>query len=514
MDRQQVLVVGGTDVEFAALSRACGGGCPLRPAGAEDQPESLAHDEALEAVLLVQPTSPELSRWRVAFDTARSPACLLVLADDVTDPRVDAWLEAGADDCAFRSHLELLPVTLTRLRRDRARRAQRGQAEQRDSLQRRLEGSVADAQKNEALVRFGTHIAHDVNNLLTVIIAHAQRLQAMPGKTRDVGQAILEATARGRELTQQVLTFGHHRPLERQALDLGPLVRATLRLLEATAPGVSMRLDLPAQATRVMGDEGQLNQVLTNLCGNALQALNGLPLGEGTLTVSLRAVSASDHPSLKPGPWVRLSVTDTGRGMDEATVQRVFEPFFSTRPEGGGTGLGLAVVQSIVQGHEGTVVVDSSPGKGSTFHVYLPGLTGDDARPGQGQHVMLVDDHPGMARVSAKLLETLGYRTSVFDDPREALAAFRSRPQHFDVVMTDLSMPQMSGEEFTLALREVSPTVPVIVSSGMASEADREELHRLGFAGVLLKPWRLEEAVATLKRVLPDGPRLTHEVTG
>lgn len=508
-----MLVVGATDAEFAALSRAFGGACPLRPASAEDQPESLAGDEALEAVLLAQPTVPELSRWRVAFDTAHSAACLLVLADAASDPRVDGWLDAGADDCAFRSHLELLPVTLARLKRHRTRRAQRGQAGDRDDLQRRLGGSMADAQKNEALVRFGTHIAHDVNNLLTVIIAHAQRLEDMPGKARDVAQAILEATARGRELTQQVLTFGHHRPPERQPLDLGPLVGATLRLLEATAPGVSMRLELPVQAIRVMGDEGQLNQVLTNLCANALHALDGLPPGEATLTVSLKVVSAGDHPSLKSGPWVRLSVTDTGRGMDEATAQRVFEPFFSTRPEGGGTGLGLAVVQSIVQGHGGTVVVDSLPGKGSTFHVYLPGLQEDDARPGQGQHVMLVDDHPGMARVSAKLLETLGYRTSVFDDPREALAAFRSRPQHFDVVMTDLSMPQMSGEEFTLALRELSPTVPVIVSSGMASEADREELHRLGFAGVLLKPWRLEEAVATLKRVLPDGPRAPVELT-
>jgi CheY-like chemotaxis protein len=226
--------------------------------------------------------------------------------------------------------------------------------------------------------------------------------------------------------------------------------------------------------------------------------------------VTVDEVFARQHPPLKAGPWVRLSVSDTGSGMDEPTARRIFEPFFTARPEGGGTGLGLAVVHSIVEGHQGAVVVDSVPGRGSTFHVYLPSLSSDAPLRVKGQHIMLVDDHPGMARVSAKLLETLGYETSVFDDPREALAAFRERPGTFDVVMTDLSMPQMSGEEFTSSLREVAPTVPVIVSSGMASESDREELHRLGFAGVLLKPWRLEEAVATLKRVLPSsqGPGL------
>ncbi len=374
--------------------------------------------------------------------------------------------------------------------------------------ERRLEQQVADAQKNEALARFATHVAHDVNNLLTVIIAHAQRVQPLSGRIGETGKAILDATTRGRELTQQILTFGRQRPPDRKPLELGPLVCTTLRLLEATAPGVSMSIDVPAHPFRVLGDEGQLHQVLTNLCTNAL---NALPNGQGKLTVALRAVtvdepSARRHPSLKPGPWVRLSVSDTGSGMDEATVRRIFEPFFSARPDGSGTGLGLAVVQSIVEGHDGTVVVDSAPGHGSTFHVYLPSQVSDEAQPGLGQHVMLVDDHPGMARVSAKLLETLGYHTSVFDDPRDALAAFRARPADFDVVMTDLSMPQMSGEEFTRSLRELAPEVPVIVSSGMASEADREELHRQGFAGVLLKPWRLEEAVATLKRVLPASP--------
>lgn len=378
------------------------------------------------------------------------------------------------------------------------------QAREAEARQRGLEAQMAESQKNEALARLASHIAHDVNNLLTVIVAHAQRLQGLPGKPSEVSQAILQATGRGRELTQQVLTFGRRRPPERKPLELGPLVRETLRLLEPTAGGISLREITAPRVPRVLGDAGQLHQVLTNLCTNALQAM---PSGKGTLTVTLETAEvdfafASRHPPLQAGQWVRLTVADTGVGMDELTSRRIFEPFFSTRLDGSGTGLGLAVVQSIVQGHDGAVVVDSQPGRGTSFHIYLRSIPEELSRPGAGQHLMLVDDHPGMARVSARLLETLGYRTTVFDDPREALKAFRASPTGFDAVLTDLSMPQMSGEEFTRSLRELRPEVPVIVSSGMASELDDAARQRLRISAVLVKPWRLEEAVAALQRVL------------
>ncbi len=373
-----------------------------------------------------------------------------------------------------------------------------------EQLQRSLEAQVAESQKNEALARLASHIAHDVNNLLTVVNAHAQRLQDLPGKPAEVAQAILQATGRGRELTQQVLTFGRRRPPERKSLELTPLVRETLKLLEPTAGGVRLQEIVGLRVPRVLGDAGQLHQVLTNLCTNALQAM---PTGQGTLSITLEAVDvdfayASRHPPLQAGRWVRLTVADTGVGMDEATTRRIFEPFFSTRRDGSGTGLGLAVVQSIVQGHDGAVVVDSTPERGTAFHVFLPALEEELERPGAGQHLMLVDDHPGMARVSARLLETLGYRTSVFDDPREALKAFAASPTGFDAVLTDLSMPQMSGEEFTMALRELRREVPVIVSSGMAGELDQATRDRMGISAVLVKPWRLEEAVAALQSAL------------
>lgn len=370
-----------------------------------------------------------------------------------------------------------------------------------EQLSRRLEAQVAESQKSDALARLATHLAHDVSSLLSAIEAHARQLKATTASGADAPRAILEATARGRELAQRIAAYGRRRPEEKKPVDLEPLLHEVVRQLSATAPKVTVVPEVVSGSLRVQGDAAQLHQVLLNLVSNALQAM---PEG-GRLTVrlELKRVSldyAAAHPPLKAGAWALLSVADTGRGMDEATRRRIFEPYFSTSDAR--TGLGLPVVQSVVTGHEGVVLVESAPGAGTRFDVFLPALDVADDKPGQGQHLMLVDDHPGMARVSAKLLETLGYRTSVFDDPRLALEAFRQRPQGFDAVLTDLSMPQMSGEEFTRSLHQVRPNLPVIVSSGFASLVDPGELERLGVAGVLMKPWRLEEAVATLQRVL------------
>ncbi|MBL8919862.1 MAG: response regulator [Myxococcaceae bacterium] len=368
-----------------------------------------------------------------------------------------------------------------------------------ERLTRQLESQLAEAQKNEALARLATHVAHDVASLLSAVDAHAHQLLSGV-EPSDGPRAILEATARGRELASRIASYGRRRPDERRPVELEPLVHEVLRQLSATAPGVEIVRKLTP--VRVMGDAVQLHQVLLNLCANAFQSMPR----SGTLTVTLeRQVASFDfaaaHPPLRAGPCARLVVRDTGPGMDETTRRRIFEPYFSTSPER--TGLGLAVVQSIVAGHDGSVFVTSSPGEGASFEVFLPSLDTATDQPGSGHHLMLVDDHPGMARVSAKLLETLGYRTTVYDDPRLALEAFRERPEAFDAVLTDLSMPQMSGEDFTRSLRAVRPTVPVVVSSGIATELDRAELARLGVAAVLMKPWRLDEAVATLKQVLP-----------
>ncbi len=366
-----------------------------------------------------------------------------------------------------------------------------------ERLARELEAQLAETQKTEALMRLASHVAHDVASLLSVIEAHAGQLTKEPGA--GAPQAILEATSRGRALVQRIASVGRGEPEEKRPVELEPLVREVVRQVSAMAPAVELVVEASG-GVLVNGDPAQLHQVVLNLSANALQAMpNG---GRLTIEIGLRELSphfAAAHPPLRPGSCARLAVSDTGRGMDEATRRRAFEPFFSTTQ---GSGLGLSVVQSVVAGHEGAIVVSTAPGKGASFEVFLPSHAASPAVP--ARHLMLVDDHPGMAKVSAKLLETIGYRTTVFDDPRVALEAFRRAPTGFDAVLTDLSMPQMSGVEFARSLRLVRPDLPVIVSSGLATSPN-EELAAMGVTAVLLKPWRLDEAVATLDRVFA-GP--------
>jgi PAS domain S-box-containing protein len=376
-----------------------------------------------------------------------------------------------------------------------------------DKLQRELEARVAEAQKNDALARLAGHIAHDVNNLLALIVAHASSVSDASPPVAEALEAILAATTKGRELTQQILTFGRRRPMERQPVELGPLVAETLALLAPMTARLTVRHSTGTGATTVRGDRVQLQQVLTNLVTNACQSM---PEG-GTLTVAVEALEVSEvlaaqRPPVAPGPCVRVTVGDTGVGMDETTRQRVFEPFFTTRGEG--TGLGLAVVQSVIASHQGAVYVDSAPGQGTRFEIYLPSLRADDAKPsrGQGQRILLIDDHPSMAFASGRLLETMGFQASVFDDPEKALEAFKKAPDAYDAVLTDLTMPKLSGEELTKAVKAVRPSLPVVLMSGRADGVGEKDLERLGVSAVLQKPWRLEEAVTTLHRVLRGKP--------
>jgi CheY-like chemotaxis protein len=272
-------------------------------------------------------------------------------------------------------------------------------------------------------------------------------------------------------------------PRTATVLDLVTLARDALPGL-----GTGSSLQAPPGPVRVLADARQLGQGVEALCRLALGA--GPAPGPLTVRVEVARVEpalAARYPALQAGRWACLSVVASGA---------------SAPP-----GAQLAAARALVQAQGGLLVAEAEPGREAALRVYLPAEAEPDLeRPGLGQHLLLVDDHPGMARVSGRLLEALGYRATVYDDPREALAAFQARPDSFDAVFTDLCMPQMSGEDFARSVRQVRPPVPVIISSGLVAELDREELQDLGVAAVLAKPWRLEEVVATLRRVLP-APR-------
>lgn len=372
------------------------------------------------------------------------------------------------------------------------------------------ERQAARAQRMEALGNLAGHVAHDFNNILTGVAGWAHRLEGSPEPlVRTAGENIREATERGRELTAQVLTFGQRQPSQRVPVKLAEVVREAARLLEPTRPE-HIRFEVQAEeAVEVMADAGQLHQLVVNLCRNGLQAM---ARSGGALVVSVRSASvdaafARAHPPLTPGRWAQLSVSDDGHGMDSATLARVFEPYFTTRTRGDGTGLGLPVVHGVAQSHGGTVVARSTPGEGTTFEVYLPlrpALSSQATPSAAGHRLMLVDDQTNVARTSAMVLEQLGYRTSIFHSAEDALAAFTSAPEQYDVVLTDWSMPEMNGEALAQALHAVRPQVPVIVTTG--GVLDDAELERAGITAVLGKPWRPEEAT----RVLGDALAQAH----
>jgi CheY-like chemotaxis protein len=263
----------------------------------------------------------------------------------------------------------------------------------------------------------------------------------------------------------------------------------------------------------------QLHQVLLNLCTNAAHAMTGkqgrLGVRVETLNVDVHGDPQSQVPGLNAGRYVRLTVSDTGHGMSGETRKRIFEPFFTTKPPGEGTGLGLAVVHGIVRDHEGVVRVDSEPGRGTTFQIYLPAHdwveAGVDAglsvkSPGKGERILFVDDETALCEGWRSVLERIGYLVTTFTDPLLALETFRRNPRDFDLVITDLTMPHMTGTELGRRILELRPTLPILLVSGSTGSLTGEEVRALGLRELLTKPVTPSALAIALRRTL-DAPR-------
>jgi CheY-like chemotaxis protein len=291
-------------------------------------------------------------------------------------------------------------------------------------------------------------------------------------------------------------------------------VEEALSLLRATMPAsIAFKTDLDAHVPLVVGDAAQLHQVLVNLATNAAYVMSQRG---GKLTIALRRVTVDladmrAIPGLQPGEHVRLSVSDTGGGMSAAVMERIFEPFFTTKPQGQGTGLGLSVVHGIVAAHRGAITVNSIEGQGSTLHVYLPALL-QPARAsvtpavstarGQGQHVLYLDDEEPLVYLVKRVLERIGYRVSGFTEPQEALQAFAAAPTSYDAVITDLSMPGLSGTDFAKQILQLRSDVPVIMTSGYVRTQDRDTALEAGVRELVLKPNTVEELGGVLHKLL------------
>ncbi len=380
-----------------------------------------------------------------------------------------------------------------------------------------LHERVRQAQKMEALGTLAGGITHDFNNILGAIIINTELALLDTDDNCPAKQSlplVLKAAERGKELVKQIVTFSRQREWERKPLLIAPIIKEGLKLIRATLPGtVSVHESISAETATVKADASQVHQVFSNLCQNAALAMRDRP---GRLKVNLDAVKvdaavAARHPDLKPGPYVRLTVEDSGCGMSREVLERAFEPFFTTRSPGEGSGLGLSVVHGIVKSYGGAVTVYSEVGKGSVFNVFLPRLperayaeeTAAAPKTESGnERILLVEDDATQLQSMARMLERLGYRVTARSGGRAALTAFRKDPDAFDLVITDQTMPRMTGIELAKALEKVRPDIPVILNTGFSEKVDGETVGRDGIRAFVMKPFTVQEISELIRKVL------------
>jgi PAS domain S-box-containing protein len=379
---------------------------------------------------------------------------------------------------------------------------------------------VAEARKMDALGTLAGGIAHDFNNILFAILGYVELAQRSAEPDSKLAQrlgAIRAGATRAADLTRQILAFSRRDSHRFRPIDLRPVVDEVLQLLRASFPAtIEIRQDLRAESA-VMADPTQIHQVLMNLGANA-----GLAMEDhgGTFELTTEDVVLGDRemvrlPGLAPGQFVRLSVRDTGTGMTPAVLSRVFEPFFTTRARGEGTGMGLAVAHGIVLNHGGAITADSAPGAGSRFDVYLPALgleaapspSPDEALPRGREHLLLVEDEDALRTMLAEMLEGLGYRVTRCAGGREALDQLGRAPARFDLMLSDLTMPDMTGDVLTHEALGIRGNLPVVLCTGFGEEWTAERARALGARGLLLKPITLRELARAVRAALDAPPR-------
>ncbi len=383
---------------------------------------------------------------------------------------------------------------------------------------RRAEESLRRTQKLEALGTLAGGIAHDFNNLLLAITGNARLAMAEIGADSPAQESIAEigkAGTRAADLVKRILAFSRPEEPQRQVLPLQPIVEEALHLLRSTLPAmIEIKSRVAPGIPPVVADPSQVHQIVMNLVTNAAHAIGTdvgqIEIGLDALTAGADLVQAT--PDLNEGRYVRLSVSDSGCGMDTATLERIFDPFFTTKRAGEGTGLGLSVVHGIMRSHDGAVNVYSQPGKGTTFRLYFPaageidaaavGPTTSAAPRGRGERVLYVDDESALVLLATRVLQRLGYQVAGYTEPRQALQAFESNPQDFDVLITDLSMPALSGFDLVRRIRAVRPDIPVVMTSGYVRPEDQETALSIGVQELILKPDTIDALGEVLSRLL------------
>ncbi len=380
----------------------------------------------------------------------------------------------------------------------------------------RAESRLRQAQKMEALGTLTGGIAHDFNNILAAMIGFTELIKddLPPGNPHErFINRVLQAGLRGRDLIKQMLTFSRRSEQEKKPFMLSSITNETVKLLRASTPStISIKLSIESESGLILGDPVQIQQVIMNLCTNAAYAMQEKG---GDLEITLRdfSVSASgvNHQGIKPGLYMQLVVRDTGVGISRDVVDRIFDPFFTTKRMGEGTGLGLSMVMGIVKQSNGYITVESEPGKGSAFTVSFPKVTEklmvdaaaeDEQVPTGSEHILFVDDELPLVEMGEELLAGLGYQVTCRTSSREALALVKEDPSRFNLVITDQTMPDISGLELAREILSVRPDMPVILCTGFSHLANAESAKTAGIKGFLMKPLTKSEISKVIRKTL------------
>jgi PAS domain S-box-containing protein len=381
---------------------------------------------------------------------------------------------------------------------------------------RHLENQLYQSQKNEAIGTLAGGIAHDFNNILSIIFGYAELAEddiPEDSPARASLTHIIKAAGRAKDLVHQILTFSRQVEHELKPLRPDPLIKEAVQMLRSTLPTtIRITSKIAKEPGLIMADPSQVHQVFMNLCVNAGHAMKD---DGGTLEVSLERVQLDKKDvkgkDLQPGPYLKLTVKDTGCGIPAKDLDRIFDPYFTTRKKEEGTGLGLAVVQGIARKHGGEITVKSKVGKGSTFSVYLPVAPGKEGETGDIQlleaphgsaHILFVDDEKGLVESGRLQLEKLGYSVAARTSSVEALEYFKKNHRHVDLLLTDLTMPNMTGWQLADKARKIKPGLHVVLVTGFSESIDDEHLKNFGIDALVMKPFVRKDIAETIRNVL------------